>query len=121
METSTSHWEIDGPLTFSTPGFGTIEVHGVDLALDREDGALIEVRLTFTIPPELYARVDREALFNLDRDSRGPGGDTFEPDSDVQIEARLESSLLPGVAALGNDIIETGPNFSALLAGSPRL
>ena len=121
MSTSTSHWEIDGELRFATPDHGSVSVHGVDLALDRDDGILSEARLTFMVPPEQYRGIAEQGLFNLDPDSRGPGADTFEPDSDVQIEARLEPALLLGLAAMGDDILETGPRFSALASGSPLL
>lgn len=120
MSELTSHWEIDGELVFATAG-EDLAVHGVDLAMDTVDGALREVRLTFTVAPDLYARVDREELFHLDAESRGPGAERFDPASDVTIEARLDSALLPGIAAMGTDIIEVGPRFSALAAGSPLL
>ncbi len=121
MSTSTSHWEIDGELNFATPSGNSIEVHGVDLALDRIDGILSEARLTFTVPPEDYRRIAFESLFNLEESARGPGADAFQPESEVQVEARLEPSLLLGLAAMGDDILETGPRFSALAAGSPLL
>ena len=118
MATSTSHWEIDGELRFATPSGAALPVHGIDLALDRVDGVLNEARLTFTVSPELYRRIDAEELFNLSRDVRGPGSDRFEPDAEVQVEARLDASLLMGLAAMGDDILETGPRFSSLAEGS---
>lgn len=121
MATSTSHWEIDGELRFATPSGASLSVHGVDLALDRLDGVLNEARLTFTVPPEGYRRIDSEELFNLSHDARGPGADRFDPDADVQVEARLDSPLLMGLAAMGEDILEAGPRFSALAGGSPLL
>ena len=120
MSELTSHWEIDGELTFATAA-ENLPVHGVDLAMDTVDGAPREVRLTFTVPPDRYARIDREGLFHLDAESRGPGAGSFAPASDVTIEARLDSSLLPGIAVMGADIVEVGPRFSALAAGSPLL
>ncbi|MGB4860959.1 MAG: YbjN domain-containing protein [Tepidiformaceae bacterium] len=121
MPLTTSHWEIDGELSFATPTGDPIAVHGIDLAVDRIDGALREARLTFSVPLEHYQRIDREELFHLERQGRGPGADRFEADDDVQVEARLDSALLPGFAALGDDIMETGPKFGALAAGSPLL
>lgn len=121
MGTSTSHWAIDGDLRFATPSGTPLIVHGVDLALDRVDGVLDQARLTFTVPPEVYRRIDEEELFNLSRAARGPGAERFAPESDVQIEARLDPSLLVGLAALGDDILEAGPRFSALAEGSPLL
>ena len=121
LQTTTSHYEIDGPLWLSAPDGSPLEVHGLDLALERTDGALFEVRLTFVVPAAEYERVDREELFHLEPLMRGPGGESFQPDGDVQIEARLEDSLLPGIAAMGDDILQTGPSFAALTSGSPLL
>ena len=121
MQTTTSHYEIDGPLRLAAPDGSLLEVHGLDLALERTDGALVEVRLTFLVPEIDYERIDREELFHLDPILRGPGGESFGPDGDVQIEARLEDSLLPGIAAMGEDILQTGPSFAALTSGSPLL
>jgi hypothetical protein len=121
LATSTSHIEIDGPVTFSPPRGDRIAAHAIDLALEREDGMLREVRLTFSVPPETYATIDREEWFNLEQTMRGPGSDSFEPESDVQIEARLDASLLPAVAAMGPDILDAGAGFATLVAGSPLL
>jgi hypothetical protein len=118
---TTSHWEIDGELVFATPDASVLSVHGIDLALDRVNGMLIEVRLTLAVPIESYRRIDRDALFHLEPSMRGPGAGRFSPDGDVQIEAKLDSALLPGIAALGEDILQTGPAFSSLAAGSPLL
>lgn len=121
MQTTTSHYEIDGPLRLASPDGSPLEVHGLDLALERADGVLFEVRLTFLVPASEYERIDREELFHLEPILRGPGGESFEPDGDVQIEARLEESMLPGIAAMGEDIVQTGPSFAALSSGSPLL
>lgn len=120
MPTSTSHYEIDGPLTFGTPR-GPIEVHAIDLALERDNGVLFEVRLTFHVSPKGYLRIVTEELFNLTTESRGPVADDFVPDADVQVEVRLDDALVVGVGALGEDILESGPAFAALAAGSPLL
>ena len=105
----------------SGPDGSPLRVHGEDLALHRDDGLLSEVRLTFLIGAEEYERIDREELFHLEPLMRGPGGDSFEPDGDVQVEARLDPGLLAGVAALGEDILQAGPAFAKLAAGSPLL
>ncbi|MGE0599350.1 MAG: YbjN domain-containing protein [Dehalococcoidia bacterium] len=121
MPRLTSHWELDGDLVFATPDSGTLAVRGIDLAVDRQDGVLSEVRLTFSVPVEEYGRIDRNALFHLGPHLRGPGAERFHPEGDVQIEARLDSSMLPGFALMGDDILVTGPAFAALAKGSPLL
>lgn len=120
MPTSTSHYEIDGPLTFGSAK-GPFEVHAIDLALERDNGVLFEVRLTFQVSPKAYLRIVTDELFNLTIESRGPVADDFVPDADVQVEVRLDDALVIGVGALGEDILESGPAFAALAAGSPLL
>lgn len=121
MATSTSHYEIDGAVTFATASGGQLTAQVADLALERSEGMLQEVRLAFTVPPETYSRIDREELFHLGAEMRGPGSDHFEPAGEVQIEVRLDASLLPEVAAMGGDILIAGPAFAALAEGSPLL
>lgn len=121
MSDTTSHWAIDGELTFAAADGERLDAHGDDLALETEDGVLHAARLTFTVTPDVYARIDREARFHLDAGARGPGSSHFEPGSDVQIEARLHPALLPAISALGTDIVDVGPRFSKLEVGSPLL
>lgn len=121
MQTSTSHFELDAEMDLETPAGVPLAVHAHDLALDRIDGVLGEVRFTFSVPPESYARILDESLFNLRPESRGPLAPAFVPEGDVQVEARLDPSLIPGVAVLGEDILQAGPAFGRLAAGSPLL
>lgn len=121
MTTSTSHFALDGAMELRPPAGEPLQVHAVDLALDREDGALIEVRFSFALTAEPYRRVLDDSLFHLAPESRGPLAEQFVADGDVQVEARLDTALIPGVALLGEDILQTGPAFGALAAGSPLL
>lgn len=108
-------------MELAPPSGAPIPVHAADLALERSDGALTEVRFTFVLTPETYARVIDESLFHLEPESRGPLAPQFVADAEVQVEARLDRSLIPGVALLGEDILQTGPAFGSLTAGSPLL
>ena len=121
MTTSTSHFALDAPMELAPPAGEPLPVHALDLALDRSDGALVEVRLTFTLSAEGYERAIGDSLFHLLEEARGPLAGEFVADGDVQVEARLDRTLIPGVALLGEDILQTGPAFGALAAGSPLL
>jgi hypothetical protein len=121
VTTTTSHFALDAPMALAPPTGDPLPVHAVDLALEREDGVLVEVRFTFTISAEAYARVIKDSLFHLAEESRGPLAGKFTADGDVQVEARLDRPHIPGVALLGEDILQTGPAFGALAAGSPLL
>ena len=48
MTTTTSHFALDAPMALAPPTGDPLPVHAVDLALEREDGVLVEVRFTFT-------------------------------------------------------------------------
>jgi hypothetical protein len=67
--------------------------------LTKQDDTLSECRLTFQVSPELYQRIETEALFNLKPELRGSlsAGD-FQPEPDIQIEATLQPDLLPRLA-----------------------
>lgn len=121
MSTSTSHFAVDAPMELAAPPGGPLHVHAVDLALDREAGALTEARFTFTLAPGEYRRALNESLFHLTPESRGPLAASFVADTDVQVEARLDAAYLPGIAVLGDDILVAGPAFAALSEGSPLL
>ncbi|MEO8540736.1 MAG: YbjN domain-containing protein [bacterium] len=121
MPSSTSHFELDGPLTFASPSGDSIEAQATDIALERADGVLTEVRITFHVPPETYRGIAAAGNFNLTPETRSPAADDFVADADVQLEARLDPRLIPGVAVLGDDILQAGPAFAALAPGSPLL
>lgn len=82
-------------MEMEAPNGRPVEVAAVDLALDRTDAVLTEARFTFTVSPGDYARLLRESLFQLSPENRGPLAAGFVADGDVQVEARLEDSLLP--------------------------
>ena len=119
MSTSTSHFALETTMEMEAPNGRPVEVAAVDLALDRTDGVLTEARFTFTVSPGDYARLLRESLFQLSPENRGPLAAGFVADGDVQVEARLDGSLLPQVTVLGEDILTIGPAFARLPGGSP--
>jgi hypothetical protein len=119
VETRTSHWQLDRDLTFETPLGQPLVARGSDLALEYASGVLTEARLTFLVPLPGYTRISEEGLFHLAVENRGPGGATFSPDGEVQVEARLEPALLSGIAVLGTDIAIIGPRFEASFANGP--
>jgi len=96
------------------PGGGNLKVHGSELVYSSTDGIVEEVRLVFVVSPAAYEAIAEAELFHLAREMRGPGADRFEPDGDVQIEARLEPALLPGMLALGADAMRAGPALISL-------
>ncbi|MBD2126638.1 YbjN domain-containing protein [Microcoleus sp. ZQ-A2] len=86
-------------LTFYDRTNSPLPIHAVTLTLTNQDDSLSECRLTFQISPELYQRIEAQALFNLKPGLRGSlsAGD-FQPEPDIQIEATLQPDLLPHLA-----------------------
>jgi hypothetical protein len=76
-----------------------LTVHAVALSLTKQGNELIECRLTFQVKPELYQRIDKEALFNLKPQVRNPlSAGEFLPEPDIKIETTLKPDLLPRLA-----------------------
>ncbi|MGD1715693.1 YbjN domain-containing protein [Dapis sp. BLCC M172] len=66
------------------------------VTLIQQDEEIIECRLTFGVTPELYHRIDTEALFNLKPEVRTMlSNGHFQPQLDIHIEATLKPDLLP--------------------------
>jgi hypothetical protein len=72
MTTKTDHHQLDTELTLHDRTQSPLTVRAVTLALTKQDDELIECRLTFQVNPELYQRIDTEALFNLKPEVRNP-------------------------------------------------
>jgi hypothetical protein len=86
-------------LTFYDRTPSPLPIHTVTLTLTKQDDTLSECRLTFQVSPELYQRIDTEALFNLKSELRGSFTvRDFLPEADIQIEATLQPDLLPRLA-----------------------
>jgi hypothetical protein len=99
MTTYTENCHLDSELTLRDRSHSPLSVHAVTLSLTKQDNTLIECRLTFQVSPELYQRIETEALFNLKAELRGSlsAGD-FQPEPDIKIEATLQPDLLPPLA-----------------------
>jgi hypothetical protein len=99
MSARSEHCHLDSELTLRDRSQSPLPIHTVTLTLTNQNDALSECRLTFHISPELYQRIQTEALFNLKPELRGSlsAGD-FQPEPDIEIEATLQPDLLPRLA-----------------------
>lgn len=95
----TEHCQLNTELTLRARSHSPLPIHTVTLTLTKQDDTLSECRLTFQVSPELYQRIETEALFNLKPELRGSlsAGD-FQPEPDIEIEATLQPDLLPRLA-----------------------
>ncbi|MEH2366554.1 YbjN domain-containing protein [Nostoc sp.] len=99
MNTKTKNSSVDSELTLSESSESPLTIRAVTLALTKDVHKIIECRLTFQVSLELYQRIDSEALFNLKPEIRTPlSGGSFQLSPDIQIEAILDSDLLPQLA-----------------------
>ena len=96
MKVQTEVYQLENQLTLHDPAQVAINLHLTELVLIRQDNEIIECRLTFQVSPELYHRINTEALFNLNPEFRGSlsNGD-FLPELDIQLETTLQPDLFP--------------------------
>lgn len=95
MAIKTENCQVNKQLTLHDPSQSPLEVQVIDLNLTQHNNTFDECRLTFEINPELYQRIDTEALFNLKQELRGPfSSGSFQPEKNIKIEATLKPELL---------------------------
>ena len=95
MATHTETYQLDTDLTLRDSSQSRLSVHAITLTLTKQEDTLIESRLTFQVTPELYQRIDTEALFNLKPELRGSlTAGEFISESNIEITASLKPDLL---------------------------
>ena len=120
MSAHTEYCHLNSELTLCNRTHSPLPIHTVTLTLTKKDGALTECRLTFQVSPELYQRIDTEALFNLKPELRGSlsaGG--FQPEPDIEIEATLQPDLLPRLAEHTTNLEEAAAYLQNLSQEQP--
>ncbi|MFB2835650.1 YbjN domain-containing protein [Floridanema evergladense] len=96
MSAKTERYHLDSELTLHDRTHSPLTVRAVSLSLIKQDDEVIECRLTFQVSPQLYQRIETEALFNLKPEVRRPlTGGNFLPSPDIEIEIGLQPNLLP--------------------------
>jgi hypothetical protein len=88
--------QLDSELMLLGSSESSLTIHSLTLTITKQDDTLIESRLTFQITPELYQRIDTEALFNLKPELRGTlSHGEFLSEPNIEITASLKPDLLP--------------------------
>jgi hypothetical protein len=96
METKTEHYLLTSQLTLHDRTQSPLTVRAVSLSLIKQDDEVIECRLTFQVSPQLYQRIESEALFNLKPEMRRSlSAGNFLPEPGIEIEIGLQPNLLP--------------------------
>lgn len=120
MITHTESHKLDSELTLHDFSQSPLTVRAIALSLTKQDNELIECRLTFQVNPQLYQRIDIDALFNLKPDARNPlSSGEFLPEPDITIETSLKPDLLPLLAEHAVNIDETAKYILELSQEQP--
>ena len=94
---------LNQDIAFRVPEGGRLVARATRLALAGQPGAFSDCRLTLSVPPALYRRIERDALFHLDENlGAWPGNEKLAPNTSVTIELALQPDRL---VALENDLI----------------
>ena len=71
MTTHTENHQPNSELTLHDRTSSPLSVRAITLSLTKLDDQLIECRLTLSVNPKLYQRIDTQSLFNLKPELRG--------------------------------------------------
>jgi hypothetical protein len=120
MIAQSEHFQLNSELTLHDRTPSPLNIHTVTLTLTKQDDTLSECRLTFQVSPELYQRIETEALFNLKPELRGSltAGD-FQAEPDIEIEATLQPDLLPRLAEHTTNLEEAAAYLQNLSQEQP--
>jgi hypothetical protein len=125
MAAKTNISPLKGEITLSDSSKSPLTLHKVALDLAKQDNELIECRLTFQVTPQLYQRINIDALFNLKPDARNPlSPGEFVAEQDIKIETSLKPDLLPHLvknAANNDEAVTYIQNLSEEQPDSPLL
>ena len=120
ISAKTENCYLNSELTLHDRTHSPLPIHAVTLTLTKQDDTLSECRLNFQVSPELYQRIETEALFNLKPELRGSlsAGD-FQPEPDIEIEATLQPDLLPRLAEHTTNLEEAAAYLQNLSQEQP--
>jgi len=85
MKAKTEHCGLNSDLTLGDASPSPLTVRATNLSLTKQEDQLIECRLTFSVNPELYQRIDTLSLFNLKPELRGAFTGEFLLSPDINI------------------------------------
>ncbi|HEY9905492.1 MAG TPA: hypothetical protein V6D43_24185 [Candidatus Sericytochromatia bacterium] len=86
MSAKTEQCQLDSDLMLHDRTTTPLTVRAISLSLIKQDDEVIECRLTFQVSPQLYQRIETEALFNLKPEMRRPlSAGNFLPEEVVRV------------------------------------
>jgi hypothetical protein len=121
MSIQTKYSHLNSELTLWESSELPLTISGITLALTKEVNKITECRLTFHVSPEVYQRIESEALFNLKPEIRTPlSGGEFQASPDIQIEASLDPDLVPQLAKNAPDVNQAAAYLQKLSQEQPN-
>lgn len=124
MQRRVSFVALELPLQFHVAGADALPATARELTYVRHDDAVREAQLELELSAEAYGRVDREQLFHLGTQERGPGAGSFVPGEVVRLTVRLAAEQLPDLVADATEPSDAGrllEQLSVAGTGSPLL
>ena len=100
--------EIDRRLAFRPPAGEPLSAQLIHFAYHTADDGTVNVEVVAQVGRADYERVDKEHLFHLLPEVRGPGADGFDPQGPVRLELRLKSILVPQLYGATHDPLVAG-------------
>jgi hypothetical protein len=95
MTIKTESHLINSGLTLHNFSQTSLTLRLITLILSKQNNDLMECSLTFQLTPQLYQRIEKEALFNLKPEIRNSDAVKFLPQPNITIETILKPDLLP--------------------------
>lgn len=114
MQRRVSFVALELPLRFQVDGANALPATARELTYVRHDDAVVEVQLELELSAEAYGRVDREQLFHLGSQERGPGAGDFAPGEVVRLTVRLAADGLPDLLADAPEPSDAGRRLEQL-------
>jgi hypothetical protein len=104
MNIESINYRLDRDIILWNHGDFSICIRSTVLNFIKKNSQIIECRLTFQVTPELYQRINTEAIFNLKPEVRSPfSGGEFFSETDIRIEVTLKPDLLPQLLEKANN------------------
>ncbi|TAF03410.1 MAG: YbjN domain-containing protein [Nostocales cyanobacterium] len=120
MSNTTKHFQLAKELTLKNTSQNPLTLHAISLSLTTQNNNLIECRLTFQLTPQLYQRIEKEALFNLKPEVRNSDTVKFLPEPNITIETILKPDLLPLLTEHAQNIEQTANYILKLNQEQPQ-
>jgi len=124
MQRRVSFVALELPLQFDVAGADVLPATAHELTYVRNGDIVREAQLELELSAEAYRRVDREQLFHLGSQERGPGAGGFVPGEVVRLTVRLAAERLPDLVFDAPEPSDAGrllEQVSAAGAGSSLL